>query len=249
MTLSESDHFVASADAEEAIIAEAGEFWARPMERPGVQDMAHWPGAGRWADLEKWKAIGMGTLGHLKTLCILTGHSLPVRSLVEWGPGGGANVVALESLTSRFYGVDISASTLDICGKVATQIGFAGFSPICIDIAAPEQVVSQIPEPVELFLSTAVFQHFPSRAYTQRVLRIASRLLAPDGVALIQTRYDDGSEQMRPKQGDYSANVVQFLSFRVEEFWALAATCGFEPLAVHLDPSVSYAYYYMTKRV
>ncbi|MCU0665176.1 MAG: class I SAM-dependent methyltransferase [Myxococcota bacterium] len=235
-------------EPEEKIIADAGALWTDAGEISAIPDAAHWPGAGRWEDLDKWKAIGATTAGHLKNLVILSERTEEFRVMVEWGPGGGANLVAIASIVPRFYGVDISAPTLEICGRVASQIEYGGFVPVHIDIAQPERAKDQIVEPVDLFLSTAVFQHLPGRNYAERVMRIAASLLSQGGLALIQTRYDDGSEMFRSRTGNYNENVFHFLSFRVEEFWTMAQSHGFEPLAVRLDPSVRYAFYYLQKK-
>jgi hypothetical protein len=92
-----------------------------------------------------------------------------------------------------------------------------------------------------------VIQHFPGKEYGRRVLRIFNQALAEDGLALIQTRYDDGSEVLRCKTSDYSKNVVTFTSYRIEEFWDDLIQAGFEPLSILLRPEPCYAYY-LTKK-
>jgi hypothetical protein len=76
---------------------------------------------------------------------------------------------------------------------------------------------------------------------------LAHRLLSKDGVALIQIRYDDGSKRFAPKRRSYHSNVVTFTSYGIVEFWETTLKVGFRPLAISLDPSVGYAYYYLKK--
>ena len=77
--------------------------------------------------------------------------------------------------------------------------------------------------------------------------RIAHRLLTTPGIALIQTRYDDGSERYGSKGRNYAQDVATFTSYGVDEYWQIAADAGFEPLAVVLRPHVRYAYYFLKK--
>ncbi len=107
----------------------------------------------------------------------------------------------------------------------------------------PEEVREKAGTKVDFFLCTAVFQHFPTKDYGVRVTRIAHDLLNDDGVALIQTRFDDGTDRFKPKTSDYQANVTYFTSYPIEEYWAIARDNGFRPLAVILKPEVNYAFY------
>ena len=81
-------------------------------------------------------------------------------------------------------------------------------------------------EAVDFFFSVAVFQHFPSKAYTKEVLETAAGLMRKGGHGLVQVRYFDGSEKLRQKEGDYAKNVIYMTSFTTTEFSALLAETG-----------------------
>lgn len=81
------------------------------------------------------------------------------------------------------------------------------------------------------------------------VLQIASSVLADDGLAVIQIRYDDGSKSVRQKYGAYFQNAITFTSYKIEAFWQLLSEKGLMPLAVTLFPETNYATYLAKKRV
>ena len=231
----------------ETLAADAKNYWSQSGNRPWVADMSHWRGRGRWADDQIWTNIGREHVQMFRQLCVLSERSSPIRTMLEWGPGGGANVVSFAPQVHRIYGVDISEANLQECGRQLADARFRGFHPVEIDAAQPEHVLAAVNEPIDFVLSTAVFQHFPGKEYGRRVLNIIRRLLAPDGVALIQTRFDDGSETLACKHSDYAKNVVTFTSYRVEEFWDDCGRAGFEPLSIVLKPEPCYAYYFLKK--
>ncbi|MFC2023762.1 class I SAM-dependent methyltransferase [Chloroflexota bacterium] len=180
-------------------------------------------------------------------LCLLAEVTRPIHSMIEWGPGGGTNAVQFCSEVTHLYGVDISAANLAECERQLEMRGFLGFRPILVDAKQPELCQACMESPAAFFLSTAVYQHFPSKQYGVRVTELAHRLLADGGAALIQIRYDDGSERFKPRQRDYCSNVVTFTSYGIVEFWQIVTQLGFNPLAIVLDPKVNYAYYFLEK--
>jgi len=222
-------------------------FWARSGGDEHIRDLSHWYGEGRWADKDKWDRIGQGHLKMLEKLCLLAEVTKPIQSMVEWGPGGGLNAVHFCATIPVFYGVDISSANLAECQRQVEARDLKGFIPLLIDIDKLEQCIELVERPVDFFLSTAVYQHFPSKEYGIRVTKLAARLLAPEGVALIQIRYDDGSYRLRAKKRNYEKNVIFFTSYHVDEFWQIAIDAGLRPLAVRLLPEVSYAYYFLKK--
>ena len=231
----------------ETLAADAKSYWSQSAARPWVADMSHWRGRGRWSDDEVWTAIGRDHVAMFRQLCLLANREAPVRTMLEWGPGGGANALAFSLHVQRIYGVDISAANLQECARQLAESRFRGFHAIEIEATQPERVLAAVNEPNDFALSTAVFQHFPGKEYGQRVLNILHRLLAPDGIALIQTRFDDGSETLACKHSDYAKNVVTFTSYRIEEFWDNCTQAGFEPLSLTLKPEPAYAYYFLRK--
>ncbi len=158
------------------------------------------------------------------------------------------NAVRFGREIPRFLGVDISEPNLEQCRREVEATGYGGFVPVAIDADDPEGVLDRIGEKVDLFLCTAVYQHFPGKEYGVRVTRLAHQLLADGGVALIQTRYDDGNPDIRGSRTAITrANAIVFTSYRIEEFWRVAVDAGFRPLAVVLRPATNYAFYLLTK--
>ncbi len=175
------------------------------------------------------------------------------KRMVEWGPGGGANAIVFAHVFETFYGVDISDANLNECRKQLEMRGFKGFAPVLINAESPEEAMTQIDEPCDFFLSTSVFQHFPSKGYGARVLSIASDMLRPGAIALIQIRYDDLSPRFRPRNRDYNTHAIVFTSYKLHEFWSLASEKGFTPHFIKLRPvenflDVNYAYFYLRKK-
>jgi SAM-dependent methyltransferase len=232
---------------EARIIADADSFWAASDSNPSLRDLSHWVGEGRWTDREAWEGIGRSHLKMFEQLCLLAKCQKPVESMAEWGPGGGANAIYFCRAIPQFYGIDISQANLDECERQVRAYGLHGFSPVLIPADRPEECEQAISAQVDFFLSTAVYQHFPSRSYGIRVIRIAHRLLTDNGIALIQIRYDDGDRAHRPKTRNYADQALSFTTWTIEEFWGVAADCGFAPLAVKLDTDVKYAYFFLKK--
>ncbi len=235
-------------EPEAKLVRDAAEYWSSSAVDPAIRDLSHWKGHGRFADQARWRAIGEKHLRLARRLTRLAGRDAPILRVAEWGPGGGSNAVAFAPSVERFVGVDISRPNLDECASRLAEVAFGGFLPLCIEAGNPESVAALVPEPCDLFLSTAVFQHFPSRDYGVRVMRVAAGLLGPQGVGLVQIRYDDGNPSYRSRRRDYERNAIAFTSYRVDEFWRIAQGAGFEPLAVTLEPDVNYAYYFLLRR-
>jgi len=240
---------IASRPEEESkLAADAGAYWSESHDEEFLRDQSHWLGHGRYNDEGLWRRIGQRHHQMVETLCRFSGRQKPIRHMVEWGPGGGANAVAFAPELASFTGVDISRPNLQQCQQQLASEGFDNFHGIAIDPTAPETVLGECQQPCDLFLCTAVYQHFPSKQYGERVTNLAARLLNRDGVALIQIRYDDGKRKFRAKTRDYKANATFFTSYAIDEFWTVAESAGFEPLAVRLNPQANYAYYFLKNR-
>ncbi len=230
---------------ESRILRDAESFWNSGHVR--LPDDSHWLGKGRWTKEEDWIQIGKIHWNMFEKLCLLSGTAHPIQRMVEWGPGGGANAVTFCAEVQEFFGIDISEANLTECQHRLEALGFRGFSPIVVDIRHPEQCLQFVKIPVDFFLSTAVFQHFPSKEYGVCVTELAYKLLRDKGLALIQIRYDSGAKRFRPKRRDYQKNVITFTSYGIDEFWEIVRQIGFRPLAVTLETSTHYAYFYLQK--
>jgi len=228
--------------------SDAQRFWSDSATNPATQDLSHWAGKGRWSDEKKWKRIGETHLDMFRTLSQFAPSGQIPTSMVEWGPGGGANLVSFAPQMNTLYGVDISEANLTECLRHLTVLGFTEFRPILIEAGNPEHVLQAGPHDIDFFLSTAVYQHFPSKDYGVRVTRIAFELLRPGGLGLIQIRYDDDTPRFRGKVRNYQRNAVTFTSYRIPEFWRVLLEVGFSPIAMTLQPNVNYAYFFCKKR-
>jgi len=226
------------------ISREAVNLWSNSNQ---VKDLSHWLGEGRWSDEQAWNRIGQNNFERFEKLALLANSTRPIRSMIEWGPGGGANAVQFCSEVKTFYGIDISEANLAESQRHMENCGFDGFQAILIEAEKPEQCLRLVESPVDFFLSTSVYQHFPSKEYGVRITKLAYELLSDEGVALIQIRYDDGSDKFKPKRRDYHKNAITFTSYHLDEFWEIALDIGFKPLCISLDSS-NYAYYFMRKK-
>lgn len=225
------------------IARDAGEYWAASRDDAGKRSLSHWRGEGAWADEERWLGIGRANRASFGRLRHFAGEDGPFAVMAEWGPGGGSNALAFLPEFSTYHGIDISAANLEECARQVAREGHQGFQAHLFPAETPDVIRSRISEPLDFFLSTAVFQHFPGKEYGAAVTRVAFDLLRPGGLALIQTRFDDGNERFRPRRANYRENAVTFTSYALEEFWDVAEQAGFEPLYVTLVRKTNYACY------
>ena len=215
--------------------------WDRHPDEDYRRDMSHWRSHGRWAE-EKWAAIGAGAVASIQRAAILAGRDVPTGALLEWGPGGGAILNACAGRFQRLYGVDISSKNLDECARIlAEHEPTPDFRPVLIgdDLNV---VTTAIHEPIDVFISKAVFQHFPSREYGLEVLEVVAGLLAPGGIGCVQIRYDNGREKYQQKHEDYFTRHTAFTSYPLDTFWNLIESAGLRPLDIcAVNSKVNYA--------
>ncbi|WP_017985561.1 methyltransferase domain-containing protein [Amycolatopsis methanolica] len=102
-----------------------------------------------------------------------------------------------------------------------------------------------------MFLCLYVFEVLPTPEYGERILRLAHRMLAPGGLALIQIKYDEGRWLTRPRRRSYRTGPAQMTTYAIPEFWKLAARVGLRPEAIELVPENElderYAYFFLTR--
>jgi SAM-dependent methyltransferase len=233
---------------------DAKTFWAQGASDDTLKDLAHWRHVGRWSDDAAWLEIGKTHYAMIHQM--LSQHSpwqernYAMLRVVDFGCGGGANALELCRHFGHVYGVDISEPTLTECRRQVDLLGLDNkFIPILIPIDYPEDCLDKIGEKVHIFLSTAVYQHFPSKQYGVRVTELASNMLTHPGFALIQIRYDDADEpRFRPKKRNYCADAVTFMSYRSDEFAAICRNSGFEVLSSKKVPEVNYDYFFLCRR-
>ena len=234
---------------------DAGLYWSLSRHDERVQDQSHWAGSARWPK-KRWLEYGEFNFGLVETFFrqfapLEAAGGFASKAALDWGCGGGANMSALCRYFRRVVGVDISQRTLDECTRQLNRSGLSNFETVLVDAARPRQVLDRVGrEAVDFFFSVAVFQHFPSKAYTKEVLETAAGLLREGGHGFVQVRYFDGSEKLRQKDGDYAKNVIYMTSFTKAEFSALLAETGFVLLGSKQgldDPKDCHEYYFFRK--
>jgi SAM-dependent methyltransferase len=214
-------------------------FWSGGAKSVGVDlgDYSHWEGAGPWLDQERWLALGAPHFRLSERLCEYSGVRRPLRRIVEWGCGGGANAVHFLNEAELYCGVDITQASIDECRRALQARGYQGFEGAVVAPQDPEAFLERSREPFDFFLCTYVFELLPSRAYGERILRVASALLRPGGAGLIQIRYNDGSEGGAQLATRYFQDCARFNSYPIDQFWQHLEQAGLRPEFVHLVPT------------
>jgi SAM-dependent methyltransferase len=181
----------------------------------------------------------------------MTGATKSPRRIIEWGCGGGANAVHFAPLAETYIGIDIAWPSLQECARQLDAASFGNFKPVLIDAGEPDTAVTQITQKCDLFLTTYVFEVFPTPEYGLQVLRIARNLLNEGGMAIIQIRFTRDSWTSQPKRYAYKRHFASN-TYRIETFWEEAEKCGFVPHSVRLVPydkvnnNTDYAYFLLT---
>ncbi|MGP1351975.1 MAG: class I SAM-dependent methyltransferase [Parasphingopyxis sp.] len=218
--------------------------WENHDDEEYRRDQSHWRGHGRWADDKLWQSIGRKSISRFNAILNYLRKGPQTwtspKSFLEWGPGGGANLFALSRLASRYYGIDISNKNLAECQRIADGRNFTGFSPILL-AGSPATVIDAIDRPVNAFLSTAVFQHFPSKSYGEEALRTIAKASRSGAIGFIQIRFDNGNEKYRGIRdiSEYEEKHIRANSYAIDEFWGLCSKCEFEVLYVSDVSSVA----------
>lgn len=198
--------------------------------------MSHWRGAAnRWTQAA-WTGIGLESLRLMQGLQHATQQEgatyFTPQTFLEWGPGGGSNVYAFLPIVKRAYGIDISQQNLNETARVTEEVDGGTFIPLLL-ADEPETIVGRVQHPIDIFVSTAVFQHFPSREYGGRVLKTVRSMASPRMLGLVQIRFDNGNEKYRPKNLEsYETMHLTATSYGIDEFWRLLTESGFSPHSV-----------------
>ncbi len=233
---------------------EAGQYWNLSRYDERVQDQSHWCGSARW-DRRRWLAYGdfHGALVRRFLREFASDDysgNLGKKAALDWGCGGGANLRVLCGIFGRVTGVDVAGATVAQCEKQLRLLGFENFATLCLPADQPETVFERLGPASFDFVSVAVFQHFPSKSYTLRILGVMERLMKPCAFGLIQMRYDDDSEKLRQKKDDYARNVIYMTSFTSDECTGQLNASGFTLFSSDRDldrPEDRHEYFFFRK--
>ncbi|MFC4858695.1 class I SAM-dependent methyltransferase [Actinophytocola glycyrrhizae] len=235
--------------SESRIAADAQTYWASAGSASWKAN-SHWRDAHVFDDGDLWHEIGKRHLDMFERGARAVGFDRPLGRVVEWGCGGGANAVHFAPKAREFVGVDVVPETLAECARQVAARGGTPFTPVLAEVAHPERVVAEIGT-CDLFLCFYLFELIPTPEYGERLLRIASRVLAPGGLALIQVKYHEGDFWSRPRRRGYRTSVAGMTTYSVPEFWQLVADSGLRPEGVTLVPENEldrrYAYFLVSK--
>jgi SAM-dependent methyltransferase len=235
--------------SEHRIAADAQDYWASTGSSSWKAN-SHWRDAHVFGDGDLWYEIGKRHLEMYDRGARAVGFDRPLGRVVEWGCGGGANAVHFAPRATEFVGVDVVPETLDECAHQVTAHTDVPFTPVLAEVAHPERVVDKIGQ-CDLFLCFYLFELIPTPEYGERLLRIASRVLAPGGLALIQVKYHEGDFWSRPRRRGYRTSVAGMTTYSVPEFWELVTKCGLKPEGLTLVPENEldrrYAYFLVSK--
>ena len=227
--------------------------WDNGEDETFRAEMSHWLGVGKWsgeAGERVFYDIGAVIHADFMQFMRMIGQELPPNpTVIEWGPGGGTNLVAWRTTAARYVGVDISGRNLNEAERVLNLQDGArpAFDKIVLD-GPPSSIEERLPA-ADVILSTAVFQHFPSKEYGAEVLKVLGRAAKPGAVGFIQMRFDNGARPFLPKSIDeYREKFATATSYKIDEFWNLAVEAGFEPQFVRdINSKNNYASFYLKK--
>jgi hypothetical protein len=238
-------------DSQAKIERDAQRFWESKSRH--LPQLAHWRGAGVFADDARWLAWGKRHLDLYQDFSRMLDSPVSVHRIVEWGSGGGANAIHFAPFAREYVGVEVTQANLDESARMLAEAGIRNFAPVLIRTDAPEEARSLISGLCEVFLCLGVFQVLPTPEYGYRVLHIAFELLAPGGLAMVQIKYVKNSWASKPKRFGYRRNIPILTSYALDEFWIAAERIGFEPKCVTLVPKHpvnsdgDYAYFLLRK--
>lgn len=210
----------------EHLYKEVEQFW-RNTDSVRSKQAAHWSGSGKYRSLNKWMRIVRQVSA---TWTLLKERNFPedtIKSIVEYGCGGGAVLTAMSAFCKNLSAIDISMGSLTIADQQLRTIGINDLKTLCIDIRAPEAAIAAGKH--SLFVSVAVFQHLPDRGYARRVLRIARRLVFDKGLAFIQFREGPKGDMKR----QYSKCLSAWNCLSAEEFDEDATAAGWDVAEIY----------------
>ena len=232
--------------------ANARSVWNDHMDKEYIRDQSHWRGYGRWKDDNRWKKIGSNSLYRLKLLERYLGRSRldsgTKGNFLEWGPGGGTNILALCNLAECYFGIDIAEENLAESKRmIQSEDCSCSYNPILLQ-REPDEVYGSVNRRIDYFLSTAVFQHFPSKEYGISVLKVIRELCSSEAVGFIQIRYDNGNPKYSSLQEteNYYDRHLTANSYAIDEFYDICKSLEFKEIFVKdINSSINYCTFFL----
>lgn len=225
---------IGARDPEDRLARDSQAFWNN-SDRPEFHSESHWRESGPFQSGSLWDDLGNYHHELLQKAVDFEGAQA-LKTIVEWGCGGGLNAVRWAGQVERFYGVEVSAATLAECERQVEKAGHHSFRGVLIESQNPHQVFEEISEKCDALICTYVFEPIPSAEYGLALVEIARKLVRDNGVALIQIRYHTGwLDQAKPiKFARFG--VAHTCTYRIDEFWVACLERGWIPQFVHLLP-------------
>jgi ubiquinone/menaquinone biosynthesis C-methylase UbiE len=233
--------------SEARMISDAQQYWRQNSAKHSLH--SHWRSA---MEPGSWEALGQFHRELFDGFFPECRGPRRMPRMIEWGCGGGANAIAFADLVEEFIGVDISAESLEECGRQLSGYDLRYTSQI-VTAAQPELVLDSLKNPVDFFLCTFVFELLPTEGVGKQILKVAHQCLRDGGVAMIQVKYATSDPATRSRQFAYHRHLANTTTFRIEQFWELACQSGFLPRCVHLLPKAPlvqderYAYFFLDR--
>lgn len=228
---------------------QAADYWSQRRD-------TRWEMNSHWRDAvgdEAFEEIGAEHLAIYDMFARALDRPFTGGTVVDWGCGGGANAVAFAPRAETFIGVDISTESLAECERQVRAVCDTAVETRLVELTRPAAAADGLQSKVDLFLCLYVIETMSGPDAVRDLLRIASDVLASDGVAYLQVKYHTQDSRTRGLPAlSYARNLGQTTTFAIEEFWSIAAECGLEPKLITLVPQtrfdVRYAYYALVKR-
>jgi SAM-dependent methyltransferase len=214
------------------------------------RDDSHWRSGSKFEDTGLWATMGQEHLRLFQRLRQTANDPAPIKRIIDWGCGGGANAVSFAPLAQELIGADVNAESIEECARQVALASPTPFVGVLVDIADPERAAREMPRPCDLFLCLYVLELVPTQEYGLRLMRIAYDVLGSGGQAFVQIKYATGSWRTRSRRRSYRSAVAG-TTYRIEDFWMAMESIGFRPEAVKLVPKNElderYAYFLLSK--
>lgn len=212
--------------------------WNSPDKK--IRDMSHCKGFGRWEDPQTWSSrLGAFMVKRLLHLMDIFDVDLcDPQKVIDFGCGGGSNLNAMYcsligDVSSELCGIDISVNNLVEARKqLSPDVHLVHYDP-----NAPEVLLEDLPfQEADVFISTYVFQHFPSEDYTKEVINLMTNMVKVGGLFLIQFRHSEG-KTTRFSPLPYAADYIRASAMHPDDFRTWLKEDGFEVIYEERQPS------------